>query len=146
MAACACDALAVPELRIADLLANPLADPEAHLDRERVRHYVEHPDHPPVIAFETPEGLLLADGHHRVAAARARGQATASAELRVGTRQDAVRFAARVVAAQRGVSVAEALARITERGRRAQAASAAAAERAAGRGAGSANSGGATRR
>jgi ParB-like nuclease domain len=66
-------------------------NPEAHLDRERVAHYVAQvPDAiDPVVVFGTPEGLLLADGYHRLAAARRRGATTVNAEIRLGTRPDA---------------------------------------------------------
>jgi ParB-like chromosome segregation protein Spo0J len=63
---------------------------------------------PPVVVFETPEGPLLADGYHRVAAARRRGLETVEAEVRPGSRHDALRYAAKVGAAQRGISPEEA--------------------------------------
>jgi len=49
-------------MRIADLVTNALVDADAHLAPERVRQYVEEPDPPPVVVFETTDGLLLADG------------------------------------------------------------------------------------
>ena len=59
-------------LRIAELLANAPIDPEAHLDAARVERYARTLDVlPPVVVVDTPEGLLLADGYHRVAASRA---------------------------------------------------------------------------
>jgi ParB-like chromosome segregation protein Spo0J len=67
---------------------------------------------PPVVVFDTPEGLLLADGYHRVAAAQRRGLETLEAEVRVGSRHDALRYAAKVGAAQRGISPEEAAAYI----------------------------------
>ena len=103
--------------RIADLLANPLVDADAHLDVGRVRGYVEDPAHPPVVVFETAEGLLLADGYHRVAAARLRGEVTIEAELRTGSRREALGYAAVTGAAQRGISVEQALGRIEDHGR-----------------------------
>ena len=58
------------KVRIADLLASSPVDPTAHLDPDRVRRYAELAgDLPPVIAFRTDQGLILADGYHRVAAA-----------------------------------------------------------------------------
>jgi hypothetical protein len=84
-------------LRIDDLLANAPVDPEAHLDAERVERYAGRTEAlPPVVVFDTEEGLLLADGYHRVAAARRRGLETIEAEVRLGSRQDALRYAARV--------------------------------------------------
>src|SRR5215216_4067199 len=64
----------MPHLRIADLLANAPIDPEAHLDAVRVERYAQMLDAlPPIVVFDTPEGLLLVDGYHRLAAARLRG-------------------------------------------------------------------------
>jgi ParB-like chromosome segregation protein Spo0J len=77
-----------------------------------VQRYVEDPAQPPVVVFETSEGLLLADGYHRVAAARLRGDETVLADLRKGSRRDALRYAAVTGAAQRGISVEEALGHI----------------------------------
>ena len=105
----------MPRVRIAELLASPLVDAGAHLAAERVEHYVEEPEPPPVVVFETPEGLLLADGYHRVAAARLRGEETVPAVIRTGSRRDALRYAAVTGAAQRGISVEEAFGHIEDR-------------------------------
>ena len=100
---------AMPRLRIADLLAPVPIDPEAHLDALRVERYARMLDVlPPVVVFDTPEGLLLADGYHRVAAARHRGLGSVEAEVRRGSRHDALLYAARAGAAQRGISPEEA--------------------------------------
>jgi ParB-like chromosome segregation protein Spo0J len=40
--------------------------------------------------FDTEEGLLLADGYHRVAAALKEGRKTVEAEVRRGSRHDAL--------------------------------------------------------
>lgn len=97
------------QVRIADLLANVPTDPEAHLDAARVERYAEVLDAlPPVIIFDTREGLLLADGYHRVAAARRRGWVMVEAEVRPGSRRDALLYAAEVGAAQCGISSEEA--------------------------------------
>jgi hypothetical protein len=96
-------------LRIDDLLANAPVDPEAHLDAARVERYAGMVDAPPpVVVFKTPDGLLLADGYHRVAAARRRGLETIEAEVRSGSRHDALRYAAMMGAEQRGISPEEA--------------------------------------
>jgi hypothetical protein len=63
-------------LRIDDLLANAPVDPEAHLEAQRVERYTRMIDTLLPVVFATPEGMLLADGYHRVAAARVRGLET----------------------------------------------------------------------
>jgi ParB-like nuclease domain len=105
-------------LRIADLFTDSFVDPEAHLDLSRVEHYSRMlAILPPVVVFDTPEGLLLADGYHRVAAARRLGLETVEAEVRKGSRHDALRYAAGVGAAQRGISQEEAASHIERRTR-----------------------------
>ena len=87
-----------------------------HLDRERVRRYAAlSSEAPPIVVFRAPEGLVLADGHHRVAAARERGATTIAADVRDGTRADALRFAVRQGAAESGLPEAEVLARVLRR-------------------------------
>jgi hypothetical protein len=104
------------QVRIADLLTGSLVDPAAHLDPERVRRYAELlGDLPPVVAFRTEQGLLLADGYHRVAAAQARGLDTIEAEIRHGTEHDALRYAVTVGAKQRGLSQQEVMRRLRQR-------------------------------
>ena len=104
------------QVRIADLLTGSLVDPAAHLDPERVRRYAELlGDLPPVVAFRTAQGLLLADGYHRVAAAQARGLDTIEAEIRQGTTHDALRYAVTVGAKQRGLSQQEVMRRLQQR-------------------------------
>jgi hypothetical protein len=93
------------KLKIANILATSPIDPERHLDSERVEHYRRSIDAPaPVVVFETEEGLLLADGYHRIAAALKDGRTTIEADVRRGSRHDALEYAAAVGAAQRGMS------------------------------------------
>jgi hypothetical protein len=104
------------QLRIADLLASSPVDPTAHLAPDRVRHYAELPgDLPPVVAFRTERGLILADGYHRVAAAQARGSDTIEAEIRDGSANDALRYAATIGAKQRGLSQEEVMRHLRQR-------------------------------
>src|SRR5512133_790720 len=94
------------ELRIEDVLASRLVDPGAHLDPERVQHYVRKgTDVPPVVFFDTEDGLLLVDGYHRVAAAKARDAATIAADVHHGSRAEALEYAATLAAAGRGISL-----------------------------------------
>ena len=105
-------------LRIADLLATAPVDPEAHLDAARVERYARMLDDlPPVVVFETSEGLLLVDGYHRVAAARRLELETVEADVRRGSRHDALRYATAVGAAERGISAEEAASYIERRSR-----------------------------
>ena len=108
------------EVRISDLLANPLVgDEQARVDATRVEGYANAFDEmPPVVVFETPEGLLLADGYHRVAAAQRAGRLTIHADIRLGSRGDALRYAAAQAAAERGITEAEALEAIIQRSAR----------------------------
>lgn len=99
-------------MRISEILSGGLVDPEAHLDASRVERYEEEPGDDPVVVFRTPEGLLLADGYHRVAAAQRRGETTIEADVREGSRRDALAYAIEVGAAQRGLTRDEALERI----------------------------------
>jgi hypothetical protein len=94
------------DLPIGRLFERPLVDPRLHLDLERVQRYTQHLDElPPVTVFRlADETLLLADGYHRVAAAQACGRATVTADLRAGTKADAVAFASDVARHERGVS------------------------------------------
>jgi ParB-like chromosome segregation protein Spo0J len=99
------------------LLARSPVDPEGHLDRRKVTRLAQVLDElPPVVVFQTDEGLLLVDGYHRVAAAKARGRSTIAAEVKTGSRSDAARYAvARAVEA--GAGEEEAWAAIRRRGR-----------------------------
>jgi hypothetical protein len=104
------------KVRIADLLASSPVDPTAHLDPDRVCRYAELPGGlPPVVAFRTDQGLILADGYHRVAAAQARGLDTIEAEVRHGSAHDALQYAVTVGAKQRGLSQQEVMRRLRQR-------------------------------
>ncbi len=105
-------------VKIADLLADAQIDPERHLDPERVEHYRRSIDAMDPVVFDTDRGLLLADGYHRVAAALKEGRETVDADVREGTRRDALEYAVRVGAAQRGMSPDDVRKRILGRDQR----------------------------
>jgi|SRR5215203_5421595 len=108
----------MPRLRIDKRLAAGPVDLAAHLDAARVERYARtFDDLPPLLVFETPQGPLLVDGYHRVAAAGRPGMGTIEAEVRRGTRREALRHATGLGAAERGISVEEATAHIERRGR-----------------------------
>src|SRR5205814_8386276 len=91
-------------------------DLEDHRDPARVERYRRSADRlAPVGVCETGDGLLLADGYHRIAAALREGRATAETEVRKGSRKEALEYAAAVGARQRGLSPEEAKDHIVER-------------------------------
>ena len=102
-------------LKIADVVAKSGVE-SRHLDAQRVEIYRRSIDQlPPVVVFETEEGLLLADGYHRLAAAMAKGHETIEAEVQHGSRQDALAYAVTVGAAQKDMSPGEVKERVLER-------------------------------
>ncbi len=69
----------------------------------------------PLVVFRTPEGLLLADGYHRLAAAIQIGRDLMPVDLREGTRADAVTFAVQQATRDRSVTPEQARAAIYRR-------------------------------
>jgi hypothetical protein len=89
------------------LLAHPLGTGGSHVDEATVERYAAALDDlPPVIAFRTPEGLLLVDGYHRCVAARRLGRATIAVDVREGTLRDALQLAVSLEASRGGASPA----------------------------------------
>jgi hypothetical protein len=106
----------IADVEISSLLAGPLEASKRHLSVDRVTWYLAHLDEAdPVTVFRLDEGLLLADGHHRVEAAQQLGRERIRADVRRGTRADALRFAVQLAGEQRGVSAETALAAIRSR-------------------------------
>lgn len=104
------------DVEVAALAGDALADPPRHLDQEKVARYTQSLDQlPPVVVFTLGDGLLLVDGYHRVEAARRLGRSVVRAEVRHGSRADALRFAANLAAAERGLTQDQALAAIRRR-------------------------------
>ena len=64
---------------------------------------------PPVVVFDTGNERILVGGHHRVAAAQRLGRTEVEAEVRPGTRADALAYAVALAGRERGISEAEAL-------------------------------------
>jgi ParB-like nuclease domain len=94
------------QLPVEQLLKSSLVDPRRHLELDRVQRYSKLLDElPPVTVFRLEDQtLLLADGYHRLAAAQQAGRSTVKAEIREGTRADAMQFATKVAARERGIS------------------------------------------
>jgi ParB-like nuclease domain len=83
---------------------------EGHLDQRKVREYAQVLDAmPPVAVFDAGHELVLADGHHRVAAAQQLGRIEVKAEVRPGTRADALAYAVALAGQERGISETDAL-------------------------------------
>lgn len=81
------------KVRLKDLTVDPAVRIREKLDEETIERYEEILDTlPPVIAFKTPEGMVLADGYHRWAAAERLGHQTISADVRQGSRTDALEY------------------------------------------------------
>lgn len=82
-------------LKLADIIIDQTIDIRSRLDEETINRYAESFDElPPVVVFATEEGLLLADGFHRIAAAERLGRKEVEAEKKAGTRDDALEYAA----------------------------------------------------
>ena len=100
-------------VEIAALRHQPIVDSRAHLNPRRVDQYMRALDEAtPVTVFDTGDELILADGHHRVEAARRLGLATIEADVRRGSRHDALEFAIELARDQRGLSRDEVLSAI----------------------------------
>lgn len=69
----------------------------ASIDSDTVNEYAEGMQEknqfPPVVVFHNGSQFILADGFHRVMAANRNGSKSISAEIRKGTKADALRFA-----------------------------------------------------
>jgi hypothetical protein len=106
----------IRDIEIAALMQEPIAESQEHLDRNRVASYTHHLDDAhPVTVFDTGDALILADGYHRVEAAQQLGRTTIKAEVRRGSRSDAMRFAVVLNKKQRGMTRSETLSAIKKR-------------------------------
>jgi ParB-like chromosome segregation protein Spo0J len=97
-------------LRINDLLEHS----HPRLNPQKIRRFAEIVDDlPSVVVFETEFGLLLVDGYHRVGAAKLRGRDTIQAEIKQGSRHEALQFAL-ALNMKEGTSRHETMARIQQ--------------------------------
>jgi ParB-like chromosome segregation protein Spo0J len=93
------------DVAIVDLVGPGLVDPDRHLDQELVARFaLVLDDLPPVTVYRLPDGLLLVDGYHRLAAARRLGRTTVRAEVVSGTKADALAFATALAVRERNLS------------------------------------------
>jgi len=70
------------------------------------------------VVFDVDGALLLADGHHRIAAAEQLGRSTVRADVRKGERRDALQFAIGLGQKQRGLTEGQIIDAIARRGQR----------------------------
>jgi hypothetical protein len=104
------------DVEVAALTGSALVGPPRHLDEDKVSRYAQILDQlPPVVVFESDDGLLLVDGYHRMEAARRLGRTVVRAQVRQGSREDALRFAVDLAAVERGMSKDQALNAIRRR-------------------------------
>lgn len=107
----------VVSIALTDLDPMSIDRSRPHLDPDRVAYYRAALDEAtPVTVFDVGGRLLLADGHHRVAAAESLGRTSLMADVRSGTTSDALRFAVDLAKEQRGLTEEEVLAAIKRRG------------------------------
>ncbi len=80
----------VQQVLVGDLVQDKAMQARTHLNAGVVDQYVTcFDDLPPVEVVDAPEGKILADGFHRVGAAKRLGRTHIAANVREGTREDA---------------------------------------------------------
>ena len=114
---CLYSAMPIVSVAISHLDPTSVDRRRQHLDPDRVAYYRAALDAAtPVTVFDVDGRLLLADGHHRVAAAQMLGRTEVLADVRrSGTTRDALRFAVDLAKQQRGMTEEEVLAAIRRR-------------------------------
>jgi len=109
--------MTVGPVPLADLVQGPIHGSRPHVSADRVAYYLDHLDEaPPVTVFNIDGHLLLADGHHRVAAAQRLGRDEIQADVRPGSRHDALQFAVDLTCQQRQLPEEEVRAAVERRG------------------------------
>jgi ParB-like chromosome segregation protein Spo0J len=84
----------VSKLAIRDIVVDPAVQIRRGNHEPTIRRYEESFDKlPPVVVFKTKDGMLLADGFHRMAAAQRLGLKDIQAEIRSGSREAALEYA-----------------------------------------------------
>ena len=85
------------QLAVGDIHTDPDVQVRARMDEEAVEEYAERmregDTFPPVTVFNDGVHRWLADGFHRLAAARHAGLETISAKVKAGGRRDAIKYA-----------------------------------------------------
>jgi len=80
-------------IEIASLHQGTIENQRSRLDGMCVESYMVHLDGAdPVLVYENDRERILVNGHHRVEAARRLGRTSIRADVRSGTRQNAVQY------------------------------------------------------
>lgn len=83
------------QLSLANIVIDDTIDIRESMNEATIQEYMDILDRlPPVTVFDTEDGYVLADGFHRATAAERLGLKEIDAEIRTGTRTDALEFAA----------------------------------------------------
>ena len=83
-------------IKISSLMQGALETQRPHLDERCIEYYMTHFEGTePVLVYEDAGELILVDGHHRVEAARRLNETSIRANLKAGTRQDALLYRGR---------------------------------------------------
>lgn len=84
------------KVAIAEITVDPAIHIRQKLDVETIERYMEVLDKlPPVVLYKLDGELIMADGFHREAAAERLGRSEVEAEIRQGTRGEALEYAVR---------------------------------------------------
>jgi hypothetical protein len=91
-------AVVVDQVPVSDVVLDSDVQPREHISTQTISEYADAMsggmDFPAIVVYKDPSSgtLLAADGWHRVSAARQAGLATIKAEIRPGTKRDAVLY------------------------------------------------------
>jgi hypothetical protein len=81
----------IQEVKISDIISDQAIQSRARIDQEAVADYALHLDDlPPILLFNDEGKLYLTEGFHRIAAHVLSKKAKIKAEIRKGTRDDAI--------------------------------------------------------
>ena len=84
------------QVAISEIRIDPTIHIRQKLDAETIERYMEILDQlPPIVLYKLDGDLILADGFHREAAAQRIGRSQIEAEVRKGTREEALEYAVR---------------------------------------------------
>jgi hypothetical protein len=91
-------AVVVDQVPVADVILDSDVQPRESISSQTIGEYAdamsEGKDFPAIVVYKDPDSgsLIAADGWHRVSAARQAGRTTIKAEVRTGTKRDAILY------------------------------------------------------